>query len=353
MKTRVVQIVPRVPPAVCGVGDHAWLIALRLRQEHDIESTFVFCDPECDDVSDRSEFKCVRVEKGNAAALASLLATETTVVLHLSGYGYARNGAPVWVASALETLRAGPHGPRIITMFHELFVTGSFFSSAFWRKFAQQRVLRRICRASDVVRTNRREYARWLEKAGNLPSVLSMPVIANFGEDSSPLPPSRRENKLVLFQPPGADSPFWEVWRRVDALIRPAQTIIAGRAQTLPPDAPVDRTGLLSFDAAGALLSEARFVLMDYYPGYLGKSSLFASLAGRGVACILASANDSSADGLNCSIHFLSGYDLAPDRLIERADASAAALHAWYQGHSVSVTAASYARQILESDHAD
>ena len=38
---RVLQILPRVPPAVCGIGDYAWGIARKLRNEHGIHSSFL------------------------------------------------------------------------------------------------------------------------------------------------------------------------------------------------------------------------------------------------------------------------------------------------------------------------
>jgi hypothetical protein len=52
---QIIQIVPRLPPSIDGVGDYAFLLAKQLRAAHDIHTTFVVCDPNWGKVENRNE----------------------------------------------------------------------------------------------------------------------------------------------------------------------------------------------------------------------------------------------------------------------------------------------------------
>src|SRR5688500_3628942 len=41
----ILQIVPRLPPSISGVGDYAYLLSEELRAKHDIKTNFLVCDP--------------------------------------------------------------------------------------------------------------------------------------------------------------------------------------------------------------------------------------------------------------------------------------------------------------------
>ena len=41
----ILQIVPRLPPTISGVGDYSFLLAQELRRAHDIETRFIVGDP--------------------------------------------------------------------------------------------------------------------------------------------------------------------------------------------------------------------------------------------------------------------------------------------------------------------
>jgi len=45
MSLEILQIVPRFPPAISGVGNYACLLARQLRAAHGIDTRFLVCDP--------------------------------------------------------------------------------------------------------------------------------------------------------------------------------------------------------------------------------------------------------------------------------------------------------------------
>lgn len=55
---RVLHVVPRVPPAVCGIGDYAWLLAQALRDGHDIHSSFLSAGTNWTPPQGETEFPC-------------------------------------------------------------------------------------------------------------------------------------------------------------------------------------------------------------------------------------------------------------------------------------------------------
>lgn len=349
--TEILQLVPRVPPAICGVGDQAWLLAAELNARHGIQSKFVFTDPRAPDPPRDAPFDTTRIGAGDAAALTALLLASSAraVIVHMSGYGYARDGAPRWLVKALAMVRRQSRGrPRVITMFHELYATGWILSRAFWTRFSQQRVLRGLIESSDCLRTNRRAYSDWISRQSGR-KVLTMPVFSNLGETSNPPRLINRADRLVLLQPPDATSDrsraFWQAWARVDAALRPGSTIAAGRSGALPPN--VKHLGVLDAQEMAQLVRGSRYAFLDYFDGYLGKSTILAAVAAHGTPCILAKPNNSEADGLRQGAHYVTAdgsEGVSDPELLQR---TSQALWGWYQDHSLAATADSFAAQIF------
>src|SRR5437868_6711761 len=126
--TKIVQVVPYLPPAVSGVGDYALLLARQLRASHGIDSHFLLVN-RMERVQTTNEFS-VEVIPPRARFLADALREKTPVCLHYVGYGYQKRGCPVWISRAIRTwsLQKDPK-QRLITVFHELFATGAMWNS--------------------------------------------------------------------------------------------------------------------------------------------------------------------------------------------------------------------------------
>ncbi len=337
---RLLHLLPRVPPAICGVGDQTTYLAETLLAEHGIESEFLVAGHELG--SPQELWPKLEAQSNRADA----------VTIQYSCYGFQKRGIPFHLIRAVKRLRQSQPNLPVLTMFHELAASGPITSSAFWLGRIQRSLVARLARLSTAVRTNRVAYQKELESlapahAGN---IVSMPIFSNFGETANPLQIDQRNRTLLLFQPPAYDrlqpSAFWKSWEQLRNHLQPAETIIAGRAKALPEGPNIRPVGVVSAAEAAQLLAKSAWGLVDYYSGYIGKSSLFAGFAGHGIATFTPADICGADEGLFAGRHYTITDSTAPLPNAAELQARATTLHQWYQPHSQKATAESYIRQL-------
>lgn len=354
----ILHLLPRVPPAVCGVADYAWTLARQLRETEGLESRFLIASPETS--PSVPEFPVATLSSRTPAALLAALQQQTPapacVVLQLSTYGFQKRGTPFWLASAWSRLARLPGRPRLLTMFHELAASGPVTSSAFWVQPFQKHVLRRIARASDALRTNREGYAAWLQAQPGLAhrAVVTQPVFSNFGEPEALPSWDQRQPAMVVF---GWGIPAGPV---LAATLTQAASlarrlglshlhVIGGRPPAVTtPGVQITAHGFLSADAISRLLLSCRAAYSAYNPLCYGKSTQFAAFASHGLLVIGQGRTRQLPDGLTDSVHLLNRSTLEhhPAPLTTDWSPIIHALHRWYATHSLAQNAASYAAQI-------
>ncbi|MEO8440384.1 MAG: hypothetical protein ABI540_09200 [Spartobacteria bacterium] len=98
-------------------------------------------------------------------------------------YGYDPRGVPIWLPSLLRRLRKVAGG-NLVTVFHELYASGSWRQSAFWLHPVQKQIARAIARLSaSCIVSNENQRAQLLGLAPEA-NVRVQPVPSNFGEPS-------------------------------------------------------------------------------------------------------------------------------------------------------------------------
>lgn len=356
MERQILQIVPRLPPSLCGVGDQATILAGELRDGHDIKSRFLVCDPSWTPSPVGFDFECHHVKARTSHSLQTFLEKNAekieAIIVQYSGYGFASRGAPVWLANGLSSWRRLHPKVALVSMYHELFSSGRVTTSSFWLQPLQKWVVRKLAKTSTSVRTNRAAYQEWLARSLQIPigDVVSMPVFSNFGETSDLTHLGSRRNQLVV-QGLGRTGDLAQSLANLQRLVTACgteQIKVIGSASDapIPSDLKLEYTGHLSNEGVSRLLKESRRGYVDYYPGYLGKSSIHAAYCAHGLATYTFGQPDDNQDGIRHGLQF---FDLAreeklPDakkeiRLGEQA-------HSWYQGHNIRATAHSYADQL-------
>jgi hypothetical protein len=348
--TRVLQIVPRVPPAVCGIGDYAWLLAQALREEHDIHSSFLSAGTNWIKPEGDTEFPVFRLPELTAGALVDFVAARAgefqAIVLHMSPYGYQKRAVPLWLASGWRQIARMPGRSRLITMFHELYASGPMLSSAFWLQPLQKWMLHTVARASDGLRTNRQTYADWLERTLGLKNgvVTVMPVFSNMQEAAeTEAEPAERWQGMTVFASTFDDeqsTALAEVCHR----LRIQRVGWIGHRE--PPSLG---QGLSLRHIAHLPTQEARdwfrfhgHTWTGYNPAFLAKSGIFAAFAAHRTAVVLPGARGLLADGLMEGVHYTTPGSASAADSVRLSQA----LHGWYLPHNVPATAASYAAQI-------
>ena len=144
-----------------GVGDYARILEKSLQGRYAQETVFVSAK----DVSNAA---------GNQY---------DHIILHYVNYGYQKRGVPFTLLRCLRQLRRSGHG-RLLTIFHELYASGSPWQSAFWLRPFQIHIARSISRISDVCIVSSDAMARQLQRLTPNVRVRIHPVFSNFGEPS-------------------------------------------------------------------------------------------------------------------------------------------------------------------------
>ena len=103
------------------------------------------------------------------------------LLVHYSGYGYSRRGAPLWLLRELESRRPSLHTLGI--WFHEVHASGPPWSSAFWLSPAQRHIARRLAELSDFWIANLGLSAEWLTQGAGYRPHAVLPVCSNVGEE--------------------------------------------------------------------------------------------------------------------------------------------------------------------------
>ena len=345
----LIQVVAQLKPERCGVSDHAILLARELEAAFQIRTAFVVLNstepcnlpyPRVDCAPSLLLEACNSLRNGQFAAL----------LVHCSGYGYSRDGAPFDLAKALHRVRKSSQFP-IAAYFHELYATGMPWKSAFWYTRRQQQVVRRLASACDLIATNSTRHLQWLEREaiqGGVPAVRLLPMFSNVGESRELPTPRGRRPALVVF---GLADTRRKAYRRLSSLGRLLHTLGVEEIVDAGPDfdvspelggIPVKRMGVLAAPDLARTLSQSTFGFVQHESFSLAKSGVFAGLCALGVIPVIVEPFSGEVDGLKDGVQVVSPKTAGAIQNdgLERCSAAA---WTWYSGHRLHIHAAAYA----------
>jgi hypothetical protein len=275
---------------------------------------------------------------------------EIALVIHYSGYGYDPDGAPAWLANALER-RPSQFAPvRIVTFFHELYATGRPWQRAFWTSRRQRAVAIRIAQCSDEMISNREQSARWLEQQTGRPngSIYHLPVCSNVGEPEELLSWECRSPRAVLFGGRKFKESFLKrnsvatikACKRlnVSSLVDVGTPAIIDRKAFQRADIAIEQAGWLPGPDVSRIMGNSQFTFIDYHPGYIAKSGVLAAAAAHGSLPIVLRDLQGGADGFYTGQHCIDMHSLLSENQIEMASqfpVVSRSIRDWYESHSL------------------
>lgn len=354
--TQILKILPRLPPAICGVGDHATGIGAQLSNFHGCDVSYLGVNAADPGGPVASNELPERSAEALLSALSDLeLRHDAVIVLHFSGYSFGKKGVCAWLPKALKAFRKQRPTVRLSTMFHELWSPAKLVSRSGWIVPFQKQIIKQLVRLSDVVRTNRASYRSQIERlcpevAGR---VRVKNICSNFGEPAGLEVASKRAKQILIFQPPCLDSHggsfYWKQWSMLQEQLGGIPTIVAGRTGRLPSDDRIQEIGFVSVEDGSRLMSESQYAFFEYFEGYIGKSSLFGSLAAHGMVPIMPRVNKSDDENLFYGKHYLVPGDHA---IVEEFELNRVSreLSEWYRGHSIASTSLDYLDSFVQSN---
>jgi hypothetical protein len=363
--SHVIAIVPRLPPAIDGVGDYALNIALQLRKDFNIQTHFIVGDPNWTGSSEIESFKVSQVNSSSPNALISALSDldnikqDTPVLLHYVGYGYAMRGCPNWLIDGLQQWKGDNPSRPLSIMFHEISASGRPpWTSAFWLSSLQKYLATRLVKMSDRCITSKQLYSDIIKQMskGTLDQVPSLPVFSNVGEPDGLLTDlSQREPRVIIFGGSANRARVYQESHQILSNICKELDIQeiwdVGTSTKITPKSigkiPVVEIGRQSTNLISDLLATSRVGFFDYNPDYLAKSTIFSAYCAHRILPINAQSNFRAIDGITAGKHYWSpvvGELRNGDQLQSIADNA----YEWYSHHNLAIQSKTFFHTIFE-----
>ena len=343
--TTLLQIVPRIPGGLDGVGDYALTIARRLQQEFGCATTF-------------ATFRASSPAKTDGFDVLPLenVARESDkfdhVLLHYVNYGFQKRGVPFRLLSILRSLR-DRHRARLLTIFHELYASGPPWTSAFWLRPLQVDLAKQVARLSDAGVVSSDNSRRELRRICPHLEIAWHPIPSGFGEPSLSVEQIRQRDphRWTVFGGTGLIQrslrAFRKMMSRIPSSIAPQSLFVLGGE-----DNPTTRSllGEIGFEFeyrpsiaardASEILKTCSFAFFDYFhrpdveTSVILKSSAFASACAHGIIPVLPHPGSSIIiDGNRFPGPFFVAKDGAEIPNAEARAEIANQVYAWYQRH--------------------
>lgn len=347
--SNILQIVPRLPPTIDGLGDYALNLARQLCQDHNIQTHFIVCDRAWSGENTIEGFPISQLSASSAKNLSSLLSKKQarTVLLHYVGYGYAKRGCPTWLADGLKTWHYSSNQHKLVTMFHEIFASGAIWESSFWLSQLQKRIATCLAQLSDVLITNRQENAQILSNIAKveLEKIKVLPVFSNIGEPEKLIPFRQRKKHLVIFGHPNSKLQVYQ--NNLKHLENLVNNLSIERIYDIGKssgfnfnsinDLEIIETGVLNVNDISKIFANSLVGFLAFPPlEYVAKSTIFASYCAYGLLPVIPFYSCKNIDRLEANQNYLSYQNPLEQISWEKAELIAHNAHQWYRDHNLS-----------------
>jgi hypothetical protein len=340
----IISIVPRLPPAIDGVGDYALIVADEMRKKFSIETRFIVVDPFWQGPRQIHGFSVSTISQRSKLELCTTLGDAEFVIVNYANYGFDRWGCPVWLTQGLNDWKRKATSSRLVTMFHEIHqnVVGPPWKHAFWLIPYQKKVASNLLRLSDAVMTNNMEYSRKLAHLSYTPIDRPEFLAINscVGEPPISLPLSQRKKQIVVFGQRRRINTYRKSADLLNQLckkfsIEKIVDIGPSLKQELPRlDVPINQLGELEAYEISDVLAESAIGMINYSNDALIKSSVFAAYCAHGVLPIVHMAKVSSEEGLRHQLNFLMLEREINFDSLENCQEIADHAYRWYHAHN-------------------
>jgi hypothetical protein len=346
--TRLIQIVPQLPPAIGGVGGFAAALARALAEDGGLPSFFLVA---ADSWRAADGLAGEAIGERSAANLERRLAASgaETVLVHYVSYGYQRRGCPSWLVEAVRRWRAADASRRLVTFFHEVSASGPPWRSSFWLSPVQRRLAARLVRASDGAATSLALYGRMLARWAPGREPLVAPVFSTVGEPAeTPAAGARHPRSMLVFGGPGsrrrAYGPLLPSLAAACRALAIAEIVDLGPpCGELPARVaglPVRALGPRPEAEVSAILLRSYAGFLAYPEAFLAKSTVFAAYCAHGLVPVCACPRRRRWRSPPAAAARLPCWE--PGAAPPPADPAALAARArsWYAGHALARQAA-------------
>ena len=170
----ILQIVPRVPGGLDGVGDYSLTLAAKLRDKFGFST--VFATPDTTLPTTVREFEVMPLDR-----VQDQPGRFDHILLQYVNYGYQKRGVPFRLLEMLRQLKS-QHRGKLLTVFHELYASGPPWRSEFWLQPLQIHITKSIARISDECIVSSENFQRKLQRLTPNARIHLHPTPSGLGE---------------------------------------------------------------------------------------------------------------------------------------------------------------------------
>lgn len=344
MITVLVQVVPEYPPKIGGVGSYAAKLAQSFQDFGESLHTIVTHNHHSWEPTDTVSRLTSPTKEELQNRLEELGAT--SVLLHFSGYGYARWGLCYWLVESLAAWKQKKNNHKLITIFHEVYANGPIWRASFWTAPPQQQIARSLARLSDAAFvTSKGGYERLKPLYSELP-VEILPVFSNVGEPRTVSSLRDREDIAVVFGGVGRrNRTYRALENQTDDLVSGfnnlaiKEVIDIGPGNCAPKEVagfPVQSLGTLADEIISDWLKRTRVGLSAYPLPMIAKSTIWAAYFAHGLLTVNVSSVSYLSSDLDEGQEFVGFQRFGNGNFDAQTVASSGFV--WYQSHSLYTT---------------
>jgi hypothetical protein len=352
----IIQITPKLPPAIDGVGDYSLKLADELLKNYGILTHFLTCQRGFEPAPVINGFPVVELPAQNTTAfLDSLPKNIYKIILHYSDFPYDQKyGSPFWLLDALAAVKRQQQF-KLLVMFHE-FPYLYLLKKIFYLFPFQSFVAWRVAGMADILFTNNSVSKTTLTSRLSQP-VTNIPVFSNIGEpDHVPLL-EKRTRRIVVFGTRGRRARIYQ--RTMSMLVNACRLLEVEEIYDVGPSLNLNVSkikGIPLFEIGEKSAQDVSELMLDSLAGIaysndnrkLTKSGVFATYCAHGLVPIITQAKSSPADMIEVGTQFLFPDAQAKNLDLKSLQVIADNAHKWYKSHSQSKTAAIFASQLLD-----
>lgn len=349
----IIQITPRLPPALDGVGDYSLELANGLLEKYGVVTHFLTCQEGFKPEPVINNFPVVQLPAQTPAAfLDSLPKNIDKVILQFSDCPYDQKYcSPFWLLEGLKAAKQQQNF-KLLVMFHE-------FPRIYLRKTLylypiQNFVAQSIAKLADIVFTNNSVY-QTLIRRGSQPPVKSIPVFSNVGEPEDIPPLNERIRRLVVF---GSTAKRAQVYHKMrETLVNTCRLLEIEEISDVGTPLNLNTSEIegvrlvemgrkTAQDISKLMLNSIAGIAPSYNNQLLTKSGVFAAYCAHGLVPVITQGKSSIADKLEVGKNFFYPDSRLKNIDIQSLQAIANNAHSWYANHSKLKTVELFASQL-------
>jgi hypothetical protein len=348
----VISIVPRLPPAVDGVGDYAVRLAQEARKKLNLDTLLIAAGPLAKSNPSVEGFNTTSLTELTADDFLSCLSSLTSdshqkplVLIHYTFYGYSRFGCPYWLLNGLKQWKKLFPSAKVTIMFHEIhnIVKMKPWKHGFWTPIVQKRIASELVELADQCITSNAKYAAILSGISGRRDIEILPVFSTIAEPIVVTDFTERKNQIVVFGQTRRREAYkssWEHISKVCEILNIEEIIDIGPELDISIPSyihiPIRQMGQLDVHSISTILCNAQVGFINYSDESLVKSSVFATYCSHGMLPICHKASTMDGDNLVSGVNYINtDFTQIDFEILNKATSISRHAYEWYQRHKI------------------